>query len=93
MAGVDDWAWRKGANYGTIIVDLERRQVVDLLADRSAETTASWLKRYPEVEVISRDRAGLYAEAARNVSTTLRQPVSEFKLECHPSIPAFGLAG
>ena len=41
VAGVDDWAWRKGANYGTIIVDLERRRVVDLLADRSAETTVS----------------------------------------------------
>jgi transposase len=65
VAGIDDWAWRKGANYGTIIVDLERRQVVDLLADRSAASTASWLKDHPEVEVISRDRAGLYAEAAR----------------------------
>ena len=44
VAGIDDRAWRKGANYGTIIVDLERRQVVDLLADRSAATTASWFK-------------------------------------------------
>jgi transposase len=42
VAGIDDWAWRKGTNYGTIIVDLERRQVVGLLADRSAATTASW---------------------------------------------------
>ncbi len=41
VAGIDDWAWRKGANYGTIIVDLERRhQVVDLPADRSATTTS-----------------------------------------------------
>ena len=38
VAGVDDWAWRKGSNYGTIIVDLERREVVDVLADRSAAT-------------------------------------------------------
>jgi hypothetical protein len=51
VAGVDEWAWRKGHNYGTIIVDLERRQVVDLLADRSAATTASWFKDHPEVEV------------------------------------------
>ena len=55
VAGIDDWAWRKGANYGTIIVDLERRQVVDLLADRSAATAASWFKDHPEVEVVSRD--------------------------------------
>jgi transposase len=44
VAGVDDWAWRKGSNYGTIIVDLERREVVDVLVDRSAATTASWFK-------------------------------------------------
>ena len=43
-AGVDDWAWRKGSNYGTIIVDLEHRVVVDVLVDRSAATTASWFK-------------------------------------------------
>jgi transposase len=63
VAGVDDWAWRKGHNYGTVIVDLERREVVDVLADRSAGTTASWFKDHPNVEVVSRDRAGLYAEA------------------------------
>ena len=47
VAGVDDWAWRKGHNYGTIIVDLERREVVEVLADRSAATTASWFKDHP----------------------------------------------
>ena len=58
VAGIDDWAWRKGSNYGTIIVDLERRQVVDVLADRSAATAANWFKDHPDVEVVSRDRAG-----------------------------------
>jgi transposase len=65
VVGVDEWAWRKGTTFGTVIVDLERRQVVELLADRSAATTADWLKRHPEIEVVSRDRAGLYADAAR----------------------------
>jgi transposase len=44
----DEWAWRKGTTFGTVIVDLERRQVVELLSDRSAATTADWLKRHPE---------------------------------------------
>jgi transposase len=80
VAGIDDWAWRKGASYGTIIVDLERRRVVDLLADRSAETTADWLKKHSEVEVVSRDRAGLYAEAARQGAPQARQVADRFHL-------------
>jgi Transposase len=74
------WTWRKGTNYGTIIVDLERRHVVDLLADRSAATTASWFKDHPEVEVVSRDRAGLYADAARQGAPRPRQVADRFHL-------------
>ena len=80
VAGIDDWAWKKGMNYGTVIVDLERRQVVDVLPDRSAASTAEWLKRHPEIEVISRDRAGLYAEGARVGAPQARQVADRFHL-------------
>ena len=62
VLGVDDWAKRKGQNYGTILVDLERGIVVDLLQDRTADSLAEWLKGHPEVEVVSRDRSQTYAE-------------------------------
>ena len=66
VIGVDDWAWRRGQRYGTIICDLERRRVVDLLPDRGAGTLACWLKRYGgEVAVVSRDRSGAYADGIR----------------------------
>jgi transposase len=66
--------------FGTVIVDLERRQVVELLADRSASTAAEWFERHPEIEVVSRDRAGLYADAARQGAPQARQVADRFHL-------------
>jgi transposase len=59
--GVDDWAMRKRRTYGTIVVDLERRRVLDLLPDRAAETLAGWLRERPGIGVIARDRSTEYA--------------------------------
>ncbi|MGO8951313.1 MAG: ISL3 family transposase [Ktedonobacterales bacterium] len=68
ILGVDDWSWKKGRRYGTILVDLERHAVVDLLEDRCRSTFAEWLHAHPEVEIISRDRATEYAAAAREAA-------------------------
>jgi transposase len=62
VLGIDDWAQCRGERYGTILVDLERQQVVDLLPDAEAATLAEWLQANPQVEVVSRDRSYTYAE-------------------------------
>ena len=65
ILGVDDWAYRKGGIYGTILVDLEERRPIDLLPDRTASTLKKWLLAHPGVKIVSRDRSGAYAEGTR----------------------------
>lgn len=65
VVGVDDWAFRRGQRYGTILCDLEEHRVIDLLPDRSADSLESWLKTQPQVDIISRDRGGGYAKGAK----------------------------
>jgi transposase len=65
VVGIDDWAFRKAERYGTILVDLEKRKPIGLLPDREMGTVKDWLEAHPGIEVISRDRAGCYAQAAK----------------------------
>jgi hypothetical protein len=80
IIGIDDWSWRKSQTYGTIIVNLERRVVIDVLEDRDVVTCADWLKRHPKVEVISRDRCDLYAQAAWHGAPRAEQVADRFHI-------------
>ncbi|MDX6501771.1 MAG: hypothetical protein QOG23_5031 [Blastocatellia bacterium] len=80
VVGIDDWAWKKGQHYGTILVDLERRTVADLLPERSAQQVEQWFKQHPSIEIVSRDRFGLYARAAQRGAPHAQQVADRFHL-------------
>jgi transposase len=90
VLGIDGWAWRKGRRYGTILCDLERGKVVDLLPDRSAESTAQWLRAHPGTEIVSWDRASLYAEAATKAAPRAVQVADRWHLLHNMSDALFG---
>jgi transposase len=78
--GIDDFSFRRGLRFGTILVDLERHGVLDLLPDRQAATAAAWMRQRPTIRVVSRDRGGDYAAAATQGAPQARQCADKFHL-------------
>jgi transposase len=80
VLGLDDFAWKKGDRYGTLLVDLEARCPVDLLPDREATSVARWLREHRGVKLISRDRVGMYAEGAKRGAPRAKQIADRYHL-------------
>ena len=78
--GIDDFSFRRGRKFGTIVVDLQTRKVLDVLPDRTADTSAAWMSTHPEIELVSRDRGGDYAAAARKAVPGATQTADRFHL-------------
>lgn len=80
VVGIDDWAITRGHHYGTIMVDLEKRCPIELVDGRNTAGVVPRLARHPAIEVISRDRAGAYADAARKAAPDAQQVADRWHL-------------
>jgi transposase len=80
VLGVDEFALRRGCTYGTILIDLERRQPVDILDGKQAEPLAQWLREHPGVDILVRDRAEAYALAGHTAPPQALQVADRFHL-------------
>ena len=79
VLSIDDWSYRRGTKYGTMLLDLERRVPIDLLPDREVATCVAWLQAHPGIEIISRDRSKTYAapsQSRRSSSQTGSRPLA-----------------
>lgn len=78
--GIDEFAWRRGSKYGTLIVDLQRHMPIDLLPTDRVEEVSHWFERHPPVSVVSRDRDEVFAKAARETVPDALQVADRFHL-------------
>lgn len=78
--GIDDFSFRRGHKYGTILVDMQSRKIIDLLPDRKAQTASAWMSAHPEIDLVSRDRGKEYASAAASGAPQAIQCVDRFHL-------------
>lgn len=76
--GIDDFSFRRGRTFGTILVDLQSHHVIDLLPDRSVKTVSAWMRAHPEIRLVSRDRGGDYASATTAGAPQARQCADRF---------------
>jgi transposase len=77
--GIDDWSFRRGRQFGTMFVNLATHTIIDLLPDRETETAQSWMEAHPEIDLVSRDRGGDYAAAARKGAPQARQVADRYQ--------------
>lgn len=78
--GIDDWAFRKGITYGSIIVNLDTGLVVDLLGDRNQNSFETWLENHPKITLVSRDRSTEYSAAIASSGMRITEVADRFHL-------------
>jgi len=80
VLGVDDWAYRKGMSYGTILIDMETSKPIDILPSRESNELKKWLMKYNDVQIVTRDRSSSYSSAIDEACPDAIQVADRFHL-------------
>lgn len=80
VLGVDDWAYRKGVSYGTILIDMETSKPIDILPSREGKDLKKWLMKYNDVQIVTRDRSSSYSCAIDEACPNAVQIADRFHL-------------
>jgi transposase len=83
VVGIDDWAIARGHHYGTIVVDPERREPIEVFAGRESTTVTAWLRDHPSIQIVARERAGAYSAAADVALPCATQVCDRWHLLCN----------
>lgn len=80
VIGVDDFAYKKGNRYGTVIIDAETHNPIEILDGRDGNTLKEWLKKNKHIKAVTRDRANAYASAIQEILPDAMQIADRFHL-------------
>lgn len=82
MVCIDDFALKKRHRYGTVMIDIETHQIIDLLESRDEKDVTEWLETYPNIEVISRDGGIVYKSSSDKAHPKAKQISDRFHVLC-----------
>src|SRR4051812_9864646 len=77
---IDNFAFRKGADYGTLLCDLKTGQPINLLPSRKQKDVPKWIQDHPRIQLMTRNGSLTYRKAIEETGRPIVQIMDRFHL-------------